>query len=199
MHCSFPVPRKNQAVPSLAAILKRFQGWHAWAIGQPDLNAVERELARGPRAVKFVWDRANVSGVRFTAELLESKKKAKDSIIMISTPGFTPSGKMFGRVQGFVDSLRPGGSPCNVDDQEQFVEAKWFKTPSTAAAAFNNEIGCPVVLKTTYPLLEHGLWPAADVTAVHIGLAPFININGNVDHTRWQVLAADPDFLTRKY
>ena len=218
--CSLPDSSGDGPRPTPAQQLSRFKEWATWARSAPGLTAHQRKLALGPETFHNVYDRATVNGIAFTCELLESKKKSKDSIIMIRLEGADGAAgaagepgapgaalpTMFGRVQAFVEVVRPGlgfGEPGM--EMVQYVDATWYKPPRLGTPCLNKDIGCPVVQKETHPPLEHGLWPADQIVPVSIALAPYIRPANSIgrptaeDAKHWQVLAADPDFLTRDY
>lgn len=109
---------------------------------------------------------------------------------------------MLGRVQAFREIVRPGFWFHDVEaEMVTYVDAKWYKPPRWGTPRMNAESGCPVLHTDAHPSLERGLWPAEQIVPVSIALPPYIKpgSSGRPDASHSQVLAADPDLLTRDY
>ncbi len=137
-----------------AAQLDQFRKWGTWAAAHPGLTPQQRKLAHGPETFHKLYERATVNGIAFTCESKEEKKKSKDSIIMIrleGEPGAPPT-PMFGRVQAFMELVRPGFGFHDAEaEMVTYVDAKWYKPPRSGTPGMNAEIGCPVVHTETHP------------------------------------------------
>lgn len=159
-------------------------GWAAWA-EERNLAPHLKSLAMGPNSMKVdAYDRAMVKGVTFTASRLETKNKAKNSIIMIEDTGKTQSGnRAFGNVKRFIQVKH-----VRWERAVQLVDAEWFK-----GNEMNTVINCPVVEKEF--LATKSLWFASTILPVSVALVPYYTRQNVLNRSKWQVLASSPDFL----
>lgn len=159
-------------------------GWAGWS-ERLNLEPHEKSLARGPNSMKVVaYDRALVKGVSFTSSRLETKNKAKNSIIMIEDTGKTHSGnRAFGNVKRFIEVKH-----VRWERAVQLVDAQWFK-----GNEMNTVINCPVIEKDF--LTTKSLWFASTILPVSVALVPYYTRQNVLNGSKWQVLATSPDFL----
>ena len=159
-------------------------GWAAWA-QEHNVDHDKKSLTMGPNSMRVdAYDRAMVKGVTFTASRLETKNKAKNSIIMIPDTGKTQSGyRAFGNVKRFIEVKHE-----RWERAVQLVDAEWFK-----GNEMNTVINCPVVEKDC--LANKSLWFASTILPVSVALVPYYNRQNGLVSNKWQVLASSPDFL----
>jgi len=102
----------------------------------------------------------------------------------------------FGRVQDFYNVPLPGIDPDTVAEGQEsdahrlyIAGAHWFRP-----VGMNEAIGCPVVQKEYKNDPAGNFWELGAIVPTKIALAPH-----HQNHTWWQVLHTDSDFLTREY
>ena len=148
-------------------------------------------MSQGPPFTVWLYDRADVCGVKFTSSRVEGKRKAKDSVVMIRTESPLCKGAEFGRALRFIRFKATGTA---VDEGHMNVAVvAWFKQPAPPLD-WNAEIKCPCVLKQYRSDPDGNYWDLHNIVPTKIIMAPHLR-NENV----WQVLHVDSDFLTRPY
>eukprot|EP00955_Chlamydomonas_euryale_P046647 353464-Chlamydomonas_euryale.AAC.2 len=147
------------------------------------------------KQVRTKSSRAVIQGSKWCTEQVESSNKACDSIIMIKSDVEGISAE-FGRVQDFYNVPLPGIDPDTVAEGQEsdahrlyIAGAHWFRP-----VGMNEAIGCPVVQKEYKNDPAGNFWELGAIVPTKIALAPH-----HQNHTWWQVLHTDSDFLTREY
>ena len=127
--------------------------WYKWGKHQPDLCQHARQLCSGPLRSSQVFDQATIQGVRFSTTKTEGKKKARESVVLMSDD------HMFwaGRVRLFLSHTPPGVSASN-DSDVYIAHVHWYnRLPEREAMSL--ALGCPV-FKASYMDDSRGnMWP----------------------------------------
>lgn len=157
-----------------AALLK---AWYLWAKHE-NKDEVDLNLCHGPAGMEVLqYDRGSVGGASFTRSSLESKTKAKNSIIMIADDS-SSSQFQFGKVVRFL-------SVQHVTWQYplRLVDGMWFKDHK-----MNKGINCPII-KKTFTHVNSQLWYAGSIKPVKLALLPhYDEVTKKEDIANWQVV-----------
>lgn len=159
------------------------KNWFHWAKEQ-NKDDVVLDLAHGPAGMETLqWDRGNLAGASFTRSTLESKIKAKNSIIMISD-ATTSSKFSFGRVKRFL-TVQHGTWLYPL----KLVDAMWFNDNK-----MNKAIRCPIIKKSfTHPKSQ--FWYAGSIKPVKLALLPhYDEKTQKEDQSNWQVIPLSSDY-----
>ena len=171
------------------AWFEKLDGWRMWALlHTPALTEDELKMVEGPPLHVTQFGRASISGVCFTTEGLEGKRKAKDSVVMIRTNSALCGGAEFGRVSVFMEVQKPGITEAKA----QVASVLWYKIQP--GSDWNEELGCPVVCRQYKGDPEGNFWDVNQIIPTKVILAPHLK-----QPAMWQVLHVDSDFLTRQY
>ncbi|DBA78705.1 TPA: hypothetical protein ACH3X1_008618 [Trebouxia sp. C0004] len=127
--------------------------WYAWGQRQPDLFRIARQLCSGPLKSGQVFDRATIQGIRFSTTKSEGKKKARESVVLMSDDD-----KFWaGRVRFFLTHTPPGFRASS--DTEVYIAHVHRYNHLPEREAMSVALGCPV-FKASYMDDSRGnMWP----------------------------------------
>ena len=125
--------------------------WYRWGQQVPEFCQQARQLCSGPLKTVEVFDRATIQGIRFSTTKTENKKKARESVVLMSD-----NNKLWaGRVRFFLSHEPPGVSNGS---EVSIAHVHWY-THLPASDAMSPALGCPV-FKASYKDDTGGnMWP----------------------------------------
>ncbi|DBA98603.1 TPA: hypothetical protein ACH3X1_014397 [Trebouxia sp. C0004] len=89
--------------------------WYQWGQQQPDLFQQARQLCSGPLKSAQVFDRATIQGIRFSTTKTEGKKKARESVVLMSDDDkFKSQICQWPLLAGSRKCLTAGGGPARL-------------------------------------------------------------------------------------
>ena len=127
--------------------------WYTWGQQQPDLCQQARRLCSGPLKSAQVFDRATIQGIRFSTTKTEGKKKARESVVLMSD-----NNKFWaGRVRFFL-SHTPAGVSVSQDSDVYIVHVHWYNH-LPEREAMSPALGCPVFKASYQDDTRGNMWP----------------------------------------